>query len=65
MSLILELWDMANSFASHGLRIQNTKDYLNSNLKNDEGFYIDIVVMFTARFVVMIEETRRRKIYLF
>jgi hypothetical protein len=49
MSLIVELWDMAKSFTSLGLRIQNTKEYLNSDLKNDEGFYTDGVVMFTTR----------------
>ena len=53
ISLILELWDMEKSFTSLGLRIQNTKEYLNSDLKNDEGFYIDGVVMFTTRVVVM------------
>jgi hypothetical protein len=33
MSLIVELWDMSKSFPSLGLIIQNTKEYLNSDLK--------------------------------
>ena len=35
------------------LIIQNTQKYLNSNLKNDEGFYTNGVVMFTTRVVAM------------
>jgi hypothetical protein len=49
MSLILELWDIAKSSNNIGLRIQNTKEYLNLDLKNDEGLYTDEVVMFTTR----------------
>jgi hypothetical protein len=40
---------MEKCFTSLGLRIQNTKEYLNSDLKNDEGFYTDGVVMFTIK----------------
>jgi hypothetical protein len=61
MSLIVELWDMAKSFASLGLRIQNTKEYLNSYLKNDEGFYTDGVVMFTMKVSAMTEKTRKQE----
>jgi hypothetical protein len=38
MSLILDLWDMTKSLTSLGIRIQNTGEYLNTDLKNDEGF---------------------------
>jgi hypothetical protein len=61
MSLIVELWDMEKSFASLGLRIQNTKEYLNSDLKNDEGFYTDGVVMFTMKVSTMTEKTRKQE----
>jgi hypothetical protein len=44
MSLILDLWDLAKSFSSLGVRIQNTKEYLNAYLKNDEGFFTDGVL---------------------
>ena len=50
---------MAKGFSSLGFRIQNTKEYLNSDLKNDEGFYIDGVVMFTIKFLTMTEKTRK------
>jgi len=49
---------MAKSFASLGLRIQNTKEYLNSYLKNDEGFYSNKVVMFTTKFLAMTKHTK-------
>jgi len=61
MLLIMELWDMAKSFVALGLRIQNTKEYLNSDLKNDEGFYTDGVVMFTTRVVEMTEKMRKKE----
>jgi hypothetical protein len=65
MSLILELWDMEKSFTSLGLRIQNTKEYLNSDLKNDEGFYTDGVVMFTTRVAAMTEQDEKTGKYTF
>jgi hypothetical protein len=61
MSLVLELWDMTNSFASPGLRIQNTKEYLNSDLKNDEGFYTDGFVMFTTKVATMTKKMRKHE----
>jgi hypothetical protein len=59
-SLIIELWDMAKSFASLGLRIQNTEEYLNLYLKNNERFYTDGVVMSTTRVSTMAEHTRKK-----
>jgi hypothetical protein len=61
MSLIAELWVMEKSFASLGLRIQNSKEYLNSYLKNDDGFYIDEVVMFTMKVLIMTKITRKKE----
>jgi hypothetical protein len=61
MSLILELWDMEKIFASLGLRIQNTREYLNTDLKNDEGFYTDGVVMFSMKVSTMTEQLRKKK----
>jgi len=57
MSLILELWDMANSFSSLGLRIHNTKEYL----KNDEGFYTYGVVMFAMKVSKMTEQLIKKE----
>jgi hypothetical protein len=62
MSLILELWDLAKIFSSIGLKIQNTREYLNTNLKNDEGFYTDGVVMFVVK--VSKDGEMRKKEYL-
>jgi len=40
MPLILETWDLAIIFISLGSRIQNFREYLQDDLKNDEGFFI-------------------------
>ena len=55
MSLILDLWDMEKIFSTLGLRVQNTKEYLGADLKNDEGFYVDEVEMFVAKVLTMID----------
>jgi hypothetical protein len=61
ISFIVELWDMEKGFASLGLRIQNTIEYLNLDLKNDEGFYTDGVVMFAMKVSAMTEQTRKQE----
>jgi hypothetical protein len=55
MSLILDLWDMEKIFSTLGLKVQNTKEYLGADLKNDEGFYVDEVEMFVAKVLTMID----------
>jgi len=62
MYLILELWNLAKRFAYIGLRIQNTRKYVNVDLKND-GFYIDRVVMFTLKVSKMIEQMRNQEYF--
>jgi hypothetical protein len=52
---------MAKSFASLSFRIQNNKEYLNSDLKNDKWLYTDGVVMFTTRFATMTEQMRKEE----
>jgi hypothetical protein len=61
MSLIVALWDMEKGFASLVVRIHNTKEYLNSDLKNYEGFYTDGVDMFAMRILTIIEQTRKQE----
>jgi hypothetical protein len=61
MLLIVELWDMAMSFAYLGLRIQNTKEYLNLDWKNNERFYTNGVVMFITRVSPMSKQTRNQE----
>jgi hypothetical protein len=63
MSLILELWDLEKSFSSLGLRIQNTKEYLNADLKNDEGFCTDGVAMFIAKVSAMMDQRRKHEYF--
>jgi hypothetical protein len=61
MSLILDLWDLAKIFSSLGLIIQNTKEYLNADLKNDEGFLTDGVAMFVAKVSAMTKQRRKQE----
>ena len=49
MSLVLDLWDLEKQISSLRLGIQNTKDYLNAYLKNDEGFFRNGVAMFVEK----------------
>jgi hypothetical protein len=58
--LILELWDLAKRFASIGLGIQNAGEYLNTYLKNDEGFYTYGVVMFAIKVSKMMKQMRKK-----
>jgi hypothetical protein len=52
---------MAKGFSSLGLRIQNIMEYMNSDLKNDEGFYTDGFVMFSMKVLTMTEQTRKQE----
>lgn len=61
MSLILDLWGLAKSFCTLRLKIQNTKEYLNADLKNDEGFFTDGVVMFVMKVSGMADHRRKRE----
>jgi hypothetical protein len=61
MSLILDTWDLEKSFSSLGLRIQNTKEYLNKDIANDEGFIKDGVSMFAAMVLAMTKHIRQHE----
>jgi hypothetical protein len=58
MSLILETWDLTSSFLSLGSRIQNFREYLKDDLRNDEGFYKDVVTTFCLKVLGMRELKR-------
>jgi hypothetical protein len=60
MSLILYLWDFAKKKSTLGLIIQNTKEYLNAYLKNDEGFFTDEVAMFVEKLSAMADHRRKQ-----
>jgi hypothetical protein len=61
MSLILDLWDLAKNNSTLGLRIQNTKEYLNADLKNDEGFFTDGISIFVAKVSTMMDHRRKHE----
>jgi hypothetical protein len=63
MSLILDLWDLEKKNSSLGLRIQNTKEYLNAYLKNDEGFFTDGVAMFVEKVSAMTDHRRKQEYF--
>jgi hypothetical protein len=63
MSLILETWELANSFVSLGSKIQNFREYLQVDLNNDEGFYKDVVITFTLKVSGMSELKRKEEYF--
>jgi hypothetical protein len=63
LSLILESWELANSFVSLGSRITNLRQYLQDGLENDEGFYKEVVVTFVLKFSGM-SELKKNEEYL-
>jgi hypothetical protein len=63
MSLILETWDLANNFVSLGSKIQNTREYLQVDLTNDEGFYKDALSTFVINISGMTEYQRKQEYF--
>jgi hypothetical protein len=54
MALITEAWETLKNIACFGSRAQALHTYLQANLKNEEGFYLDFVLPFGNRFSNMI-----------
>jgi hypothetical protein len=46
MSLIIEAWEVLKNIVSFGSRALAFHDYLQNDFKNEEGFYIDVVLPF-------------------
>jgi hypothetical protein len=46
MSLITEAWEVSKNIVSFGSRAHAFHEYLQVDLKNKEGFYIDVVFPF-------------------
>jgi hypothetical protein len=61
MLLILDLWDLAKQNSTLGIRIQNTKEYLNAYLNNDEGFFTDGVSIFVAKVSAMTDHRKKHE----
>jgi hypothetical protein len=59
MALIIEAWEISKNIASFGSRVHAFHEYLQADLKNEEGFYLDVVVPFGIKFSNMTKLRRR------
>jgi hypothetical protein len=59
MSLNLKTWYLASRFVSLGSKIQNFREYIQDDLKNDEGFYKDVVITFVLKISAMTKPKRK------
>jgi endo-alpha-1,4-polygalactosaminidase (GH114 family) len=59
MELIIESWEMSKRMVSFGTREHAFHEYLQVDLKNEEGFYLDVVVPFGFKVTNMTELIRR------
>jgi hypothetical protein len=60
MELITDAWEMSKSMVSFGKRAHAFHEYLQEDLKNEQGFYLDVVVPFSVK-VTNTMELRRRE----
>jgi hypothetical protein len=63
MALITKDWEISKNMVCFSSRAHAFHEYLKSDLKNEEGFYLDVVVPFRIQVSNMIE-LRRREEYL-
>jgi hypothetical protein len=63
MALITEAWEISKSMIYFGPRAHAFLEYLQDDLKNEEGFYLDVVVPFGIK-VTNMSELKRREEYL-
>jgi hypothetical protein len=61
MELITEAWGMSKNMVSFGMTAHAFHEYLQVDLKNEEGFYLDMVVPFGFKVTNMIELRRREE----
>jgi hypothetical protein len=61
MALITKAWETSKNIASFGSRAHAFHKYLQDNLKNEEGFYLDVVLPFGNKVSNMIELRRREE----
>jgi hypothetical protein len=50
MALITEAWEISKNMISFGSRAHAFHEYLQADLKNEEGFYLNVVVPFGVKF---------------
>jgi hypothetical protein len=60
MALITEDWEISTNMIYFGLRAHSFHEYLQVDLKNEEGFYLDVVVPFGVK-VSNMKELRKRE----
>lgn len=61
ISLIFEIWELATIFTILYSRITNFKEYLQTDLENDEKFYPEIVGTFSTKISNINDMQRREK----
>jgi hypothetical protein len=61
MALITEAWEISKSMIYFGSRVHVFHDHLQVDLKNEEGFYLDVVVPFGVKFSNTTELRRREE----
>jgi hypothetical protein len=61
MALIIEAWEISKNMISFGSRVHAFHEYLQDDLKNEEGFYLDVMVLFGVKFSNMSELMRREE----
>ena len=61
MELIIESWEISKNMASFGMKEHALYEYLQEDLKNEEGFYLDVVVPFGFKVTNMTELRRREE----
>ena len=61
VALIIEAWEISKSMSYFGSRAYSFLEYLQADLKNEEGFYLDVVVSFGIKVSNMSELKRREE----
>jgi len=61
MELITEAWEMSKNMVSFGTRAHSFHEYLQADLKNEQGFYLDAVLPFGVKVTSMTEFKRRQE----
>jgi hypothetical protein len=61
MQLITKSWEISKSVVFFGTRAHDFHEYLLADLKNEQGFYLDVVVPFGVKATSMIEFRRREE----
>jgi hypothetical protein len=63
MSLILEAWDIGSNIVSFGSKLNSFKEFIQSDFKNEEGFYKYVVTTFILKFSNMTNLKRKEEYF--